>query len=273
LIFRKSLAVSGGLAYKEIENLVDKSRRKSNDMKILLTAILILCAATAYAQTKRFRWATGLCEFEGTYDAKKYTDAQLRDTVKLIERIGYIPLFTEFTVWKFEDIKKLDVAALDREYETKRKMLENLNIVRSEYWESIRMRQLKELNQFYKLARLTLLGYNEPARLKEAAPLAESCVSRYADPLIKGGDTLLAIWREVNEESRRNNGDPERVKKIFEAEYDSPDRLKFARIEVMMFGFWNCVNQFVESEEADGTHQEKFEKLFKHVRTIVCDEP
>jgi len=56
-------------------------------------------------------------------------------------------------------------------------------------------------------------------------------------------------------------------------EYDSPDKYKYARVEVMSFGFWNCANALIEREEYDGTHEEQFKKLFKRTRTIACDEP
>ncbi len=241
-------------------------------MKILLTVILILCATAAtYAQTKRFRWTTELCEFEGTYDAKTYTDAQLKNTLKLFN-FGDFEINTEATVWKYEEIKKLNVAALDKEYESKSAALKHLDIVKSAYWERFRERKLKELKQVYELSRVTMLGYNEPSKLKEAT-IGESCIAKFANPLINGDDELLAIWRTVNEDTRRNNGDPERIKRIFEAEYDSPDRLKFARVEVMSFGFWNCANNFIERIEYDGSHEEEFKKLFKKTRTVYCDEP
>ncbi len=225
----------------------------------------------AYAQTKQFRWTTELCEFEGSYDAKKYSDAQLKNTVKLFAA-GNFQIQTEATVWKHEDINKLNVAALDKEYESKSTALKKLNIVKSAYWEALRERKLKELKQIYELSRLTMLGYNEPLRLKEAA-FAESCVVKYANSLINGGDELLATWKRVNEDTRRKNSDPERIKKIFEAEYDSPDRLKFARVEVMSFGFWNCANELIEREEYGEMHEEEFKKLFKRTKTIACDEP
>jgi len=265
------LAVSGELAYKEINCSGDDLRRRFGNMKILLMAILVLCQTTAFAQTKRFQWKTELCEYEGTYDAKKYTEAQLRNTLKLFA-IGSFDIETDTTVWKYEEIKKLSVAALDKEYESKSTELKKLGIVKSAYGEAMRERKLKELKQVYELSRLTMLAYNEPAKLKEAA-FAEACIVKFANPLINGDDELLATWRMVNEDTRRNNGDPERIKKIFEAEYDSPNKYKYARVEVMSFGFWNCANALLEREEYDRTHEEEFKKLFKRTRTITCDEP
>lgn len=240
-------------------------------MKIFLIVILALCQTAAFAQTKKFRWTTELCEFEGTYDAKKYTDAQLKNTLRLFAP-GNFEINTDATVWKYEDIKTLNVAALDKEYQTKSAALARLDIVKSPFWETLRARKLKELKDVYTLSRLTMLGYAEPSKLREAT-FAETCVVRYAEPLAKGGELLLRTWQTVNEDTRRRNGDPERIKKIFEAEYDSPDRLKFARVEVMSFGFWNCANESVERVEYDGTHEEEFKKLFRQTKTIYCDEP
>ena len=105
-------------------------------MKILLIAILVLCQTAAFAQTKKFRWTTELCELEGTYDAKKYTDAQLKNTVKLFAAESF-DIQTEATVWKYEEIKKLSVPALDKEYESKSTALKKLDIVKSAYMGSI----------------------------------------------------------------------------------------------------------------------------------------
>jgi hypothetical protein len=211
-----------------------------------------------------------LCAFQGTYDAKKYTEAQLRNTLKLFA-VGSFDIETDATVWKYEEIKNLSVAALDKEYAAKSTALKKLEIVKSAYWERLREFKLKELKEVYELSRLTMLAYREPEKLKEAA-FAESCVVKYANALINGDEELLAAWEAVNEDSRRNNGDPERVKKIFEAERDSPDRYKFARVEVMSFGFWNCANALIEREEYDGTQGEEFKKLFKQTKTVACDE-
>ena len=245
---------------------------KSKNNKILLLAVLLLCSALAAAQTKKFRWTTELCEFEGTYDAKKYTEAQLRNTQELLASLGTVPLFTETTAWKYNDIKKLSIEELDREYKQKSEKLKNLDIVKSEYWETIRQNKLKETEQVYKLSRITIQAYTNPAILKQYTP-AEACVKKYADPLINGGDDLLKVWREVNEESRKRNGNPERVRMIFERKYNSPDKLKYALLEVMSFGWWNCANDTIEYVVADEKPHEEFNKLFKKVKTIYCDEP
>ena len=84
---------------------------------------------------------------------------------------------------------------------------------------------------------------------------------------------MRCAWREVNEESRTKNADPERLKRIFESQMRSPDRMRYALLEVMTFGWSNCANELIEYVVHDETPPEEYKKLFTKVRTIKCDEP
>lgn len=241
-------------------------------MKALLIIILILSnALAAAAQTKKFRWTTELCEYEGTYDASRYTENQLKHTYLLFFG-GDFHLQADATAWKYEDIKKLSLGALSKEYTTKSNILRGLDIVKIPYWQTLRQNKLKEMQQVYNLSRITIEAYENPARLKEYKPAA-SCVKTYADPLINGGDALLITWRQVNEASRQKNADPARLRRIFEAQYNSPDKYQHAQIEVMQFGWWNCANALIDRVEQNDDPEKNFKKLFRRVRTIGCDEP
>jgi hypothetical protein len=243
-------------------------------MKILFLTLIVLTVfahSSAEAQVKKFRWSTELCEYEGVYDARRFSEKELRNTEKLVSASG-VPLQTSATVRKFEQIAKLNVDALEHEYKKKREELLNLDIVDLPYFEELRRKKLKELEQVYALSRVTMLAYENPSVIREYKA-ADACVAKYAAPLINGGEDLLNVWRAVNENSRRNNADPQRVERIFNEQMNSADREKYARIEVMSFGWWNCANQFIEYVEYDGTAEEEFKKLFKSVKEISCDEP
>ena len=240
-------------------------------MKILLIIFLLLCQTPVFAQTKKLRWSTEMCEFEGTYNAARHSRSKLKNTLKLFS-IGSYRIETDATPRRIEDIKKLNPAALDREYSQKAGELKKLDIIRSPYWEALRRKKLKELEQVYQLSRTTMLAYENPAWIKKH-PFADSCIRKYAGPLATGGDELLRAWREVNEASRRVNADPERLRKIFESEMRSPDKFVFARVEVMTFGWWNCANDFIEYEGNYDRHEREFRKLFVRTRTVRCDEP
>lgn len=241
-------------------------------MKIFLIISLLLCNALAVsAQAKKYRWLTGLCEYEGTYDAARYTEKQIEATYQLYFA-GDFNLQTEATAPRYEEVGSLSLDALNQEYTTKQNVLRGLDIVKLPYWEKLKERKLKEMEQVYNLSRVTIESYENPARLKEHAPAA-ACMKTYADPLIEGGNALLITWRKLNEESRRRNANPDRLRRIFEDRYNSPDKHQHARIEVMRFGWWNCANAFVQRVEQTDTPEKNFKKLFKRVRTIACDEP
>jgi hypothetical protein len=240
---------------------------------LILSFLLFMFLPTANGQVRTFRWNTELCRFSGTYDSKKFSQAQLENTVRLM-RPGEFGLDPKATVWNFNEIADLDPAALDRKYEMAISELKQLKIVSSAFWESVRRNKTREIEQVYRLSRATMLGYKDPAKLRDYGG-AESCKAKFAEPLIAGGDRLLAAWRVVSDDSRKRNSDPERLRRIFDEQMASPDRLKFALIEVMSFGWWNCANEFIEYDGGDNSpaREREFRKLFIRVRNLGCDEP
>jgi hypothetical protein len=237
-------------------------------------SIILLFPILSAAQTSTFRWDTELCRFSGTYKAQQYTKQQLENTVRLM-RPGEFGLdTTNVTVWTFDEIAGLDVSALDQKHEKAIAELKTLKIVPSPYWEGVRRSKIREIEQAYSLARPTMVAYTKPEVLRDYTQ-ANSCKVKFAEPLIAGGDRLLAVWRVVNEDSRKKNADPERLRRIFDQQMASPDRLKFARVEVMSFGWWNCANQFIQYDQGDNSpaREREFRKLFIRVRNLGCDEP
>ena len=240
-------------------------------MRILLTIVLILSSSAAFAQAKKFRWGNETCLFESVYDAKKYTAAQLNDTKKLII-FEFFPNTIDPTPGDFGRIGALRVETLDAEYKMRTNALKRLNIVKTAYWEALRQKYLTELERVYQLSRASILGYKNPTRLKDVK-FAGACVAKYAEPLENGGDELLAAWRSVNEETRKNNGDPNRIKRLFDEQSASPEKFRYAQMEVMSFGWWNCVNSLIDRENNSDQSVREFKKMFSKTKTIECDEP
>ena len=232
---------------------------------------MLVAALAISAQNRTFRWQDELCTYEGTYNAGKVSLAQLKNTLEL-SRPGSYSLTRDSTVWKFEDIARLDVAALDFEFKKQNAELKALDVATTPYWQEFKARKLRELEQVYQLERVTMRGYKDPAALLEYKG-APACTTRFAQPIVAGGDALINAWRLVNEDSRTKNSDPDRLKRIFESQMRSPDRLRFALLEVMAFGWSNCANDLIEYVAYDETPAMEFRKLFSKVRTIRCDEP
>lgn len=240
-------------------------------MRTCIAAILIFSAIGIAAQTRTFRWQDELCTYEGTYAGSKTPLTKLQNTLKL-SRPGSYTLDRNVVVWSHEDIARIDIRTLDNEYSRKLAELKALDIVSSSYWQDFKHRKQRELEQVYSLERTTMRAYREPAALFEYTG-APACVARYAGPINAGGDALLNVWRSVNEESRIKNSDPERLRRIFESQYKSPDRMRFALVEVMNFGWSNCANALIRYVDYDGTPEREFKKLFSKVRTLRCEEP
>jgi hypothetical protein len=241
--------------------------------KLFLISIFSFFCLSSFAQSKKFRWESegGMCEFEGTYNSKKHTAAQIKNTLKLIN--GYFRLDTfNATVFKYEDVAKQDFAPIEAEYQKKSAELKNLDIVKLPYWEKRRKQQLKEMESYYWLSKTTMAGYKTPESLRDY-PYAPSCQTRFAEPLIAGGETLLKTWELYNIEARKNNGDPAGVKRRFEAERSSPDALNYARVEVTTFGWWNCANALIDQGDDYPVLEKNFRQLFTRVKTIRCEEP
>ena len=242
-------------------------------MKSIFSMLGILAAAhTMLAQIRPFKWQGEMCSYSATYDSKRHNEKQLRNTARLLTfgnfELTYFPM-----VFKHEDIRLLDVAKIDHEYRTKIAELKALDLVPGPYWENVRQKRIKEMDQSYRLRRTQTLAYRDPRVLREYAG-APSCKLRYTEPLIAGGESLYKIWLDVNKESRKENADPDRVRRDFESHMASPDRDKFAFVEVMGFGWGNCANALVEYDEAwrEGTYLTQFKKLFIRVRES-CEEP
>ena len=244
-------------------------------MKSIAILVLTLLFVSAFhAQTKVFKWNDEVCEYEGTYDLKKYTLNQIRNTQRLLSYDGFRLSSTNATVWNYEEIAKLDIAAVDREYKDIVDELEHLEYVSTPYTDSVRNAKLNEARELYRLVRTTMTAYTDPAVLREY-PGAEACRISYGEPIIAGGDKLIAAWRKVNLGSQSRNDDPQRLQKRWEEQNASPDRLKFALVETMSFGWWNCANDLIPRSDVNISDRaaREFKRLFIRVKTLQCDEP
>lgn len=243
-------------------------------MRYLFLPIIFVSVLSAVAQSKKFGWSNELCEFEGTYNAKNFSATQLKNTLRILSPFDLRLTSISATVWKYEDIQTLNVQKLDADFDMLVQELTSLDFVKTAYTLKIRAQKLKEARQLYELMRITMRAYNTPSVIRDYSGASE-CKRIYGEPIIAGGDDLLAVWKKVNEDTRKRNADPDRIRRIFEVQLKSPDKLKYALVETMAFGWWNCANDSIPylNAEDEIKAEKEFKKLFISVRNIRCDEP
>ena len=239
-----------------------------------LIFIFILISVNLFGQTAIFKWNDETCEYESLYDKSKYSEAQLKNCYQLTYnftfRINHTP-----NVFKPNDIKKLNIDTLDAEYNAKMNQLEGLVLPNSKYWDGLRKSIMIELEQLYRLSRITYQGFSDPKLLKEWF-YQDSCLNKHANSLINGGDSLLKDWYVLTSMLVKKNCCPDKVWGKYYNEFNSVDRLIYAQVEVTTFGWWNCaINHIEHSRDRydDEMKQKEFYKLFIKTKTINCDEP
>jgi hypothetical protein len=243
-------------------------------MKITALILISIAVVSTSAQVRTFKWSDEMCEYSGTYDSKKYTEAKLRNTQRLLLSQDFSLTSVDATVGNYEDIGKLDPAAAEAKYRDLIDELEHYEYVSTPFTDAVLAARLRELRQIYQLIRTTMAAYTDPTVIRKYQG-AEACKLNYGEPLIAGGDALVAAWRKVNRDSQSRNADPARLQRRWNEQNASPDRLKFALVETMSFGWWNCANNEIRYADAEfGPCADKeFRKLFIRVKTIRCDEP
>lgn len=235
---------------------------KSKTLFMFLIGLSNIC----FAQLNKFEFDDGFCTYIGTYSTQKYTQTELQNTFNQLVNSTYIK--TESTAWKIQDIPKLSVAELEAECNSRLAQLDTLDIVDTEFWENARRTRIREISETCELKALTIIAYTYPDTLL-AFSLNDSLSSFYRAALIHGGDQLLEAWRVLNEARKRNNASPEKVQAKFDAQFNSPQKMAYAELEVMQFGWFNCANGLIYRDPPVDLWTE-FEKLF--IRIILKSE-
>lgn len=220
-----------------------------------------------------FKWESELCIHESTFNARLYTAEELKGTRELLWMVGGMLLSeadgTAFNPVQIEDLST--VKELDLLYQKKRKALLELKIVNDPFWGGVKKSMLREMKDEYDLTRIGIQAYTNPDILKN---------NRFSDvcpeliDAITGKDTtqLMAAWKTLVEEQCRNNGSPENVRKRHREAYNRPDRVLYARTELITFGWHNRVNAALPNLAHDEKINRKFDQLFLETKS-ECDEP
>jgi hypothetical protein len=222
-----------------------------------------------------FRWED-VCTNIGTYDPGKYTRQQLIDTYQVASGFGLspMPLVTRLTEFTNETYRQAD-KHLEHEYDSLTRVLRRVEVVPTPYWKRLRHLRELELAEQYEFDKLEITAYFQPAALWQSRYYA-TC-DTYANALAATDTaTVLQAWRQLIVKQKVNNSFPEQFDQEYAAFATSPDGIRYAKMQLLGFGFCNCARQHgrYNRNEVNDRYQplEKFIKLFRRVRQSNCED-
>ena len=225
------------------------------------------------AALARFTWQDGLCDNTGFYNSAAYTPRQLRDTYELLTGFS---LQTDATVFYLKDFNdahfRQTLRQLQHEHDSLAAHLRALRVVPTDFWQKMKQLTQAALEEEYEVNRLTLEGYFTPAILP-ASKYSVSCPEFAAALASPDTVVLFQAWRKLTDGQKRRNGAPAMIERIFQQQAASRDRFRYARLELLAFGWYNCANAQRQYSDLSEHYQlnQHFLLLFKKVKTANCN--
>lgn len=215
-----------------------------------------------------YEWDSDACHFTGYFNARQYSKAQLDNTWELL--FGSAALATDATPFQPADIEKLSLDTLKAEYTRRIAHYRAMRVVPRPQWLKLKKLKIQEMEDDYRAKKLTIAAFANPAVLLATA-YAGDC-KKYARGLAAQNDSLiLQDWKRLAEERKQLNGIPEAYLAQFNAQYQSDDRLLYAKIDLLTYGWWNCANNSIRRVEVTEKMYSQFEKLFVNIAS-ECDD-
>ncbi|WP_210462190.1 hypothetical protein [Rufibacter roseolus] len=257
----------------------ETERKKTTEVPAPTTEVYATQALATPEKTdpsNAFSWSTHVCRNKGIFNPNTYSAQQLKDTYYLWFEFNSIVELEDATLdspdeWTLEYINRKS-AKLDADYRKATKRLLGLQLVPVKFWEKVRDLKTKELDESYALKKLTIEAYKTPGILLNQ-PYSKNCQA-YANALASEDSVaLFNAWKNHMEEQKKRTLAPDRVEAEFNRQRNSPQRLLYAKVELMKFGWWNCA---VDQLKYNGASQEmpmeeEFDKLFLKI-TDECDD-
>ncbi|WP_261510052.1 hypothetical protein [Chryseobacterium paludis] len=222
-----------------------------------------------------FTFTTELCNNTGYYDKTKYTKEELEGTYKLYFELNGLLLDSPH-VFGLEALRETRrnkdqiLQKLEKDFTEKKKLIENLKIVNIPYWQNMKRQKYQELLQYYERQKIQIMAYSDPSILL-STKTSQKC-SRFVKALNSDDTQMVEVWRKLREEMSKRNGNPQEVMNEFENHLNSVDKKDYAIIDLIVFGWGNCVNNEIERPNYDEKMNDQFYALFIKMDS-ECDEP
>lgn len=237
---------------------------------VTVAALLASMAVTTIAQAQTYKWQDDFCSMQGDFDSQKYTAKQIKNSHLVLESLTRSNLDSFFSPMSIEALDKLSMKDLDiltEEYKQVKRNVERLDVVPEA--KGYKQELLKSIDGEYKQNKLTILGYLNPSEALKQSP--QMC-HQYIKPLLQNEAAVQAKWKQIVEERAVSNSYA--MSRYQDEKASNP--AKYAKIDLVTFGFGNCVNEQVYHADSDEvfSNQQKLNKtLFGRSFKQMCDEP
>lgn len=237
---------------------------------ITVAAMLALMTVTTIAQAEVYKWQDELCDIKGDFDNKKYSAKEIKNSHFVLEGLTSANLNSFFPPMNIEDLDKVSIKDLEKlteEYKQVKNNVERLDVVPEA--KAYKQQLLQSIEGEYKKERLTILAYVDPIQAMRQSPLM---CKQYLEPFFKDQTAVQNKWQQMVEKRALSNSYA--MSRYQEEKANDPTN--YAKIDLITFGFGNCVNnqRYHAGSEVVLRNQQKLNKtLFGKSLTMVCEEP
>ena len=240
-------------------------------MKVVTVAALLASMAVVNsAQAEVYKWQDELCDIQGNFDHKKYSAKQIKNSHFVLDGLTSANLNSFVPPMNIEDLDKVsnkDLERLTKEYKQVKNNVERLDVVPEA--KVYKQQLLQSIEGEYKKERLTILAYVDPIQaMRQSPPMCK----QYLEPFFKDESAVQNKWQQMVEKRALSNSYA--MSRYQEEKASNP--AKYAKIDLITFGFGNCVNnqRYHAGSEVVLRNQQKLNKtLFGKSLTMVCEEP
>jgi len=224
------------------------------------------------SDTLVFHWSSDFCDNNGYYISSQYTQEELKNTLSLWTRLA-LGVNGDNPVFRPENLENIDISGMTKNYEELTGLIDNLSIVKVPFWTDFVTKEKVNIKKQYELKKMRYEAYTNPSVLLNNPYVSkDNECNQYAKALNGSDGELYKAWEDWANKAKENNGRPDLFIREFYDKYNSPDKKKYAYIDLIGFGWWNCVNRTIDYPDYSLLEQ-KFRDLFIKVETFNCEEP
>ena len=237
---------------------------------VIVGALVASMAVTTIAQAQTYKWQDELCDMKGSFDDKKYTADQIENSHFMLNSLNTVQLNSFSSPMNPSDIEKVsiaDITNLDNEYESRKRKVQQLKVVPEA--ETYKRELLKTIEGEYIHDKLTILAYLDPI---QAIRLSPPMCKQYLAPFFENETAVQSKWKQLVEKRALSNS----YAMSNYQEQKASDPVNYAKINLLTYGFGNCVNDQSYHADSQKVYQDykKLNKvLFGKSLTMVCEEP